>query len=141
MTATGRHVSDASSSTRPASTARSKHIAVNPSLFCNALETDVVIVGVIAVACLPARSTTYDPALPAIRRPVRANCVCVVIAARMLRQQSRAVAEHYAVFPKREGAACLDQPQCFGCFPGNCALVTVPSAPDATGVPLAPCAG
>src|SRR5258707_14781277 len=86
-------------------------------LFCNTFETGVVIVGVVAVAGLPARSTTYDAALPAIRRARRANCVCVVIAARMLRQQYRAVAEQDTVLAKRERAARFDQTQCFGCFP------------------------
>src|SRR5258707_6469548 len=86
-------------------------------LFCNTFETGVVTVGVVAVAGLPARSTTYDAALPAIRRARRANCVCVVIAARMLRQQYRAVAEQDTVLAKRERAARFDQTQCFGCFP------------------------
>jgi len=88
-----------------------------PSLFCNALETGVVIVGVIAVAGLPARSTTYDPALPAIRHARRANRVCVVVAARMLRQQKRTVTEQNTVLAKRKWATRFDQPQGFGCFP------------------------
>lgn len=116
------------------------------SLSCNALETGVVIVGVIAVAGLLARSTAYDPALPAIRRARGTNRVCVVVTARMLGQQKRAVTKQHAIVRKREGTARCDQPQCLGCFPGNCALVTVPSAPvacapDAVRVPLAPCAG
>lgn len=86
------------------------------TLFCNAFETDVVIVGVVAVAGLLARSTTYDAALPTIRRARRANCVCVVVATRMLRQQYRAVAEQDTVLAKRERAARFDQTQCFGSF-------------------------
>ena len=86
-------------------------------LFCNAFEAGVVIVSVIAVAGLPARSTTYDAAQPAIRRARRANGVCVVIAARVLRQQTRAIAEQDTVLAKRERAARFDQTQCVGCFP------------------------
>ena len=74
-------------------------------LFCNAFETGVVIVGVIAVAGLPARSTAYDAALSAIRRARRTNGVCAVIAARMFRQQYRAIAEQDAILAKRERAA------------------------------------
>jgi len=80
-----------------------------PASFSNALETRVVIVGVVAVARLLARSTAYDAAQPAIRRTRRANRIGVVVAARMLRQQSRTVAEQHAVLAEREGAACLDE--------------------------------
>src|SRR5689334_2869854 len=70
-----------------------------------------MVVRVVAIVCLLLRATAYDPACAAIPRARRGDCVLVVVAAGMPRQQTLAIAEHDAVLFIRKRAARFDQPQ------------------------------